>query len=131
MTYHQLAYAHLATVLPAFVLGTFLLARRKGTPLHKALGKIYLVLMITTGLITLCMPAQVGPRALDHFGFIHSFSLLTLVSAPAAWFAVRRGDIKSHRANMIGLYCGGILIAGAFAFAPGRMLHDWIAGALR
>lgn len=128
MTYTQLAYLHLVTVLPAFVIGAFQLFRRKGTPTHKLLGKIYMVLMLATGLITLAMPAEVGPRFLGHFGFIHAFSFLTLYSVPAAYLAARRGDIKTHRANMLGLYLGGILIAGAFAFSPGRMLHEWLFG---
>jgi len=128
MTYTQLAYLHLATVIPAFTIGIFQLFRRKGTPTHKLLGKIYMVLMLATGLITLAMPAEVGPRLLGHFGFIHAFSFLTLYSVPAAYLAARRGDIKVHRANMIGLYIGGILIAGAFAFSPGRMLHEWLFG---
>jgi uncharacterized membrane protein len=128
MTYTQLAYLHLATVLPAFAIGVFQLLRRKGTPSHKLLGKIYMILMLATGLITLAMPAEVGPRIFGHFGFIHAFSFLTLYSAPAAYFAIRRGNIKVHRANMIGLYVGGILIAGSFALAPGRMLHEWLFG---
>jgi uncharacterized membrane protein len=126
MTYEQLSWLHLATTVPAFLLGTFLLLRRKGTPTHKLLGRVYLLLMIATGLTTLFMPAQVGPRFLGHFGFIHLFSLLALYSAPSAYLAARRGDIKSHRGSMIGLYVGGILIAGAFAFSPGRVLHDWL-----
>lgn len=126
MTYTQLVYLHLATVLPAFVIGAFQLLRRKGTPTHKLLGKIYMLLMLATGLITLAMPAEVGPRVLGHFGFIHAFSFLTLYNVPAAYLAARRGRIKSHRANMIGLYVGGIIIAGSFAFAPGRMLHEWL-----
>jgi uncharacterized membrane protein len=126
MTYEQLSWLHLATIVPAFLLGTFLLLRRKGTPTHKLLGRVYLLLMIATGLTTLFMPAQVGPRFLGHFGFIHLFSLLALYSAPSAYLAARRGDIKSHRGSMIGLYVGGILIAGAFAFSPGRVLHDWL-----
>ena len=128
MTYTQLAYLHLATVLPAFMIGAFQLLRRKGTPSHKLLGKIYMILMLVTGLITLAMPAEVGPRLFGHFGFIHAFSFLTLYSVPAAYFAIRRGNIKVHRANMIGLYVGGILIAGSFALAPGRMLHEWLFG---
>lgn len=128
MTYTQLVYLHLATVLPAFAIGAFQLLRRKGTPFHKLLGKIYMILMLATGLITLAMPAEVGPRFLGHFGFIHLFSFLTLYSVPSAYFAIRRGNIKLHRANMIGLYVGGILIAGSFAFAPGRMLHEWLFG---
>ena len=128
MTYTQLAYLHLATVVPAFVIGAFQLFRRKGTPGHKLLGKIYMVLMLATGLITLAMPAEVGPRFLNHFGFIHAFSFLALYSVPAAYIAARRGNVRVHRANVIGLYVGGILIAGAFAFSPGRMLHEWLFG---
>jgi uncharacterized membrane protein len=128
MSYTQLAYLHLATVLPAFVIGTFQLIRRKGTPSHKLLGKIYMVLMLATAFITLAMPAEVGPRFLGHFGFIHAFSFLTLFNVPIAYLAARRGKVRTHRGAMIGLYFGGILIAGAFAFSPGRMLHEWLFG---
>ena len=128
MTYTQLAYLHLATVLPAFAIGAFQLLRRKGTPIHKLLGKIYMVLMLATGLITLVMPAKVGPQLLNHFGFIHVFSLLTLLNVPIAYVAIRRGNVRAHRAAMISLYIGGILIAGIFALMPGRMLHAWLFG---
>lgn len=128
MTYTQLAYLHLATVVPAFGIGAFQLLRRKGTPSHELLGKIYMVLMLATALITLAMPAQLGPQFLNHFGFIHTFSFLALFSVPIAYFAARRGDIRVHRAAMISLYVGGIFIAGAFAFSPGRMLHEWLFG---
>lgn len=128
MTYPQLIYLHLATILPAFIIGSFLLMRRKGTRLHKSLGRIYLALMLVTGVTTLFMPAEVGPRVLDHFGIIHAFSLLTIYNVPTAYVAARRHDIKTHRGNMIGLYLGGIVIAGALALAPGRLLHTWLFG---
>ena len=128
MTYLQLAYLHMATVLPAFVLGTWLLFNRKGTPHHRLLGKIYMLLMLTTGIITLLMPAFVGPKLLNHFGFIHLFSLLTIYSVPTAYLAARRHDVAAHRSSMIGLYIGGLIIAGAFAFGPGRLLNRWIFG---
>lgn len=128
MPYLQLTYLHLATVVPAFAIGALQLFRRKGTPSHKLLGRIYMLLMLATGLITLVMPAEVGPRFLNHFGFIHAFSFLTLFNVPAAYLAIRRGNIKAHRGLMLGLYLGGILIAGAFAFSPGRMLHTWLFG---
>jgi len=128
MTYTQLAYLHLATVVPAFFIGGLQLIRRKGTSSHKRLGKIYMLLMLATALITLSMPAKVGPQFLHHFGVIHIFSLLGLTSVPIAYFAARRGNIRAHRAAMVSLYIGGILIAGAFAFSPGRMLHRWLFG---
>ena len=40
---------HLLTVLPAALLGAYLLASRKGTPRHRALGKGYMVLMLAPG----------------------------------------------------------------------------------
>ena len=126
MTYLQLAYCHLATVVPAFFIGTFLLLNRKGTAQHKSLGRVYLTLMFVTGLITLFMPARVGPQIVGHFGFIHSLSRLTLSTVPAAYLAARAGNVRAHRNNMIGLYFGGILIAGSFALAPGRLLHAWL-----
>lgn len=126
MTYLQLAYLHLGTVFPAFLIGTFLLANRKGTPIHKLLGKIYMSLMLFTALVTLFMSAEVGPTFFGHFGFIHLFSVLVLYSVPTAYVAARNGKIKTHRWNMVSLYVGGILIAGAFTFAPGRLLHSWL-----
>lgn len=128
MTYTQLSYLHLATVVPAFFIGAFQLLRRKGTSAHKMLGRIYMLLMLATGLLTLAMPAQVGPRVLKHFGVIHIFSLLALINIPIAYFSARNRLIKIHRDAMVALYAGGILIAGTLAFMPGRMLHRWLFG---
>ena len=125
MTYLQLAYWHLGTIFPAFLIGTFLLLSRKGNRSHRLLGKIYMLLMLTTAAITLFMPAQIGFTLFGHFGFIHLFSFLVFYSVPSAFLAVRNGNLILHRGNMIGLYIGGLLIAGAFTFAPGRLLHAW------
>lgn len=116
-------FVHLATVVPAFFIGAVLLINRKGTLNHKLLGKIYMVLMLLTALITLFMSAEVGSTTLGDFGFIHLFSVLVLYSSPAAYVAAKNKNMKSHRGNMMGMYIGGILIAGAFAFSPGRLLH--------
>lgn len=126
MAYTQLAYLHLATVLPAFALGTWLMFRRKGTPAHQLLGKVYLSLMLATAVTTLFMSAQVGPALFHHFGLIHLLSLNVIYSVPVAYFAARRGDILTHKRNMIGLYVFGLLVAGSFALMPGRLLHDWL-----
>jgi uncharacterized membrane protein len=129
-TYHAvylpLAYAHLATVLPAFVIGTYMMVRRKGTPAHRLLGKLYMLLMLITAGITLFMPAIVGPKLFGHFGFIHLFSVLVFVSVPKAYLAARSHNISAHKHSMIGLYIGGLLIAGSFAFMPGRLLNTWL-----
>ena len=125
-SYMMLTYLHLATIVPAFLIGTFLLLNPKGTTWHRFLGKAYMVLMLLTAIITLLMPAIVGPQFLHHFGFIHLFSVLVIWTVPVAYLAARRGDIKTHRWNMLSIYIGGLLIAGGFAFMPGRLLHQWL-----
>lgn len=123
MSYLYLTYAHLSTVVPGFVIGTYIMASRKGTDRHRALGKIYLILMTITSVITLFMEARVGPQLLNHFGVIHSLSLLTLFSVPMAYYHARRRNVPWHMGFMIGTYIGALLIAGALAFSPGRFLH--------
>jgi uncharacterized membrane protein len=128
MNYETLMFAHLATVLPAFLIGTIILAIKKGTPIHKQLGRVYMVLMTVTALITIFMQAKVGPKLFNHFGYIHLFTVLTLYSVPTALIAIRKGDVKTHKRKMILLYIGGLLIAGGFTFFPGRYLHTVFFG---
>jgi len=126
MSYLQLVYLHLGTVLPAFVLGTIIMFRRKGTPVHKLTGKVYMALMLVTAVGTLFLPAVVGPQLFNHFGFIHLFSLLVLVTVPGAIFSIRKGNVEAHKHSMIGMYIGAIVIAGLLSFAPGRLLNQWL-----
>lgn len=53
---------------------------------------------------------------------IHVFTAMVAVSLPRALLAVRRGDIARHRKEMRGMYIGGCVVAGLFAFLPGRIL---------
>ncbi|MEO9473930.1 MAG: DUF2306 domain-containing protein [Cyclobacteriaceae bacterium] len=128
MNYNYLMYLHLATVVPCFLIGTILLLIQKGTNTHKYFGRVYMVLMLFTALVTLFMPAQVGPQILNHFGWIHGFSFLTIYTVPTAYFAIQQGNIKAHKRKMILLYFGAIIIAGGFTFTPGRYLFDLFFG---
>jgi len=128
MTYMQLTYLHLGSLVPAFVIGSFLLLNRKGTPVHRLLGKIYMGLMLFTAIITLFMEALVGPKFLNHFGFLHLLSLFVLYTVPTAYRAIRVGNIKLHKRKMVGLYVGALLVAGAFTLSPGRLIHTWLFG---
>ncbi len=128
MTYLQLTYAHLATILPAFIIASYLLFARKGTNTHRMLGRIYMLLMLLTATITLFMSAEVGPTIFNHFGFIHLFSFFIFYSIPAAYLAIKKGNIERHKGIMKGLYFWGLLVAGAFTFTPGRMLYNLFFG---
>jgi uncharacterized membrane protein len=129
MSYATLTMLHLATVVPAFFLGTYILLNQKGTPAHRTLGKLFMILMVSTAFISLFMSNGGGTRILGHFGFNHLFVLPVAFFIPRAYLAARRGDIKTHMSSVIGVYVGAILIAGAFAiFTPGRLVHGWLFG---
>jgi len=128
MEYKTLMFLHLYTVLPCVVIGGILLLMKKGTLLHKKLGRVYMILMLFTATVTLFMPAYVGGRIFNHFGWIHLFSILTFWTVPTAYLAIKKGKVKSHQRKMILLYFGAILIAGAFTLTPGRYLHGLLFG---
>ncbi|MGB0423582.1 MAG: DUF2306 domain-containing protein [Flavobacteriales bacterium] len=128
MDYFSIMMLHLWTVLPAFAIGTVLLIIKKGTPIHKGLGKVYMVLMFFTAVVSLFLEARVGMQFFNHFGFIHLLSFLTIYTIPTAWIAARKGNIKSHKRKMIILYFAGLIVAGGFTLVPGRYLHGILFG---
>lgn len=116
---------HLFTVLPAFAIGTWLIfASRKGAPSHRRLGRLYMGLMAVTALAAVFVTGLNGP----HWSWIHLFVPLTLGSVALALHAARRHQVRRHRGAMIGLYVGGLLVAGALTFAPGRLMHRLFFG---
>jgi uncharacterized membrane protein len=111
---------HLVTVIPAFLLGTWLLfVSRKGSYWHRALGFGYLALMTLTAIIAVFIQ-ELRP---GQWSWVHLFVPLALWGVFAAIWRVRKGDIEGHKRAMFGLYFGGLLIAGGFTFFPGRLLH--------
>lgn len=116
---------HLATVVPAFFLGTWLIFfSKKGSSHHRALGAVYLSLMTVTAIAAIFV-RSVNP---GHFSWIHIFIPLTLNGVFNAVRKVRRKDIKGHRSAMLGLYFGGLVIAGALTFYPGRLMYRLFFG---
>ncbi|MEO9954912.1 DUF2306 domain-containing protein [Nonlabens sp.] len=126
--YYTLMYIHLLTVIPCVFIGAYLLLFSKGTKWHRSLGKYYMISMMVTAIVSLFMPAMVGPQFLSHFGYIHLFSILTLWSVPTAYIAVRKGQIKKHKIKMVLLYIGALMIAGGFTFVPGRFMYEVFFG---
>lgn len=123
--YHAPAWAlwiHLGTVLPAIPLGAWVLWGPKGTPGHKAAGRIWALMMLVTAIASFWLRGLTG-----GIGPIHLFSVLTLYSIPVSIWNARRGNIEAHRRAMVGVYAG-LIIAGGFAMLPGRFLSMALLG---
>ncbi len=122
-TRHLAIVIHVATVLPAIPLGGFLLLAPKGTPMHKALGKIWVALMIATA------TSAIFIRSGGSFSFIHLFVPMTFWASYKLVATARRGDMKGHRSEILSLYLGALMIPGIFSMAlPGRLMNVWLFG---
>jgi uncharacterized membrane protein len=120
---------HVATVLPAFALGTWqIFASRKGAPLHRAVGYLYLVLMTVTAITTLWVH-QIMPQS-PFYGLspIHLLIPLVLFGVASALYGAWTHNIVMHRSAMIGVYVGAILIAGSLTLLPNRIMHAVVFG---
>jgi uncharacterized membrane protein len=119
---------HVATVLPAFFLGTWQLGfSRKGSRVHRAVGFVYLALMVATSIAAMFIHA-LNPQGWMGWSPVHLFVPLTLFGVAASLLAVRRHDIAGHKRAMIATYVGALLLAGAFTFMPGRIMHAVVFG---
>jgi uncharacterized membrane protein len=59
---------------------------------------------------------------------IHLFIPLTFFGVISALWSAHNGNIAAHRRAMVGLYFGGLILAGALAFARGRLMHHVFFG---
>jgi uncharacterized membrane protein len=110
---------HLAAALAALCLGVLVLARRKGTASHKALGRAWVGLMVAVAVSSFWIfeiRKGAGPS------WIHLLSAWTLISLACAVYFIRRGNVRAHRGFMIGTLVG-LAGAGLGALAPGRALY--------
>jgi len=120
---------HVATVLPAFLLGTWqIFLSKKGAPFHRAVGYIYLALMTATAITTLWVHQLMPHGPFYGFSPIHLLILLVLFGVASALYGAWTHNIVMHRSAMLGVYIGGLLIAGALTFLPHRIMHAVVFG---
>jgi uncharacterized membrane protein len=115
---------HMTTAASALLLGVVVLRRPKGTPIHKAMGRVWVAAMAATAISSFWIL-----EIRDGAGFspIHILSVVTLVALARAIWAIRRGNVRAHKINMISAFAG-TAIAGAFTLLPGRVLGDFLFG---
>jgi uncharacterized membrane protein len=113
--------AHVVTVIPAAILGPYIFANRKGTPIHKMLGRIWLFLMVISALSSLFIHSI---NLFYGFSPIHILSLFVLYGSYKVISEARARRMANHRTWAIGIYLGGIVGAGTFTLLPGRIMNE-------
>ena len=106
---------HAGLAIFALMVGAAVLSRRKGTPSHKLLGRLWVGAMVAVAISSFWIfeiRRGAGPS------WIHLLSVWTLISLAAAVWFIRRGNVRAHQGFMVGTFAG-LAIAGLLAGGRG------------
>jgi uncharacterized membrane protein len=111
---------HLISVLIALGIGIALLIGVKGSRLHRTLGYTWVAAMMIGAVSSLFI------RIINHgaLSYIHLLSGWTIVALPMGVAFARRHMARRHARMMTGIFTGGLVLAGALAFMPGRLMWN-------
>jgi uncharacterized membrane protein len=116
---------HAFAATGAFLLGAVQLAAPKGTLPHRIIGSIWVLLMLVVGISAFFIHQL---RIWGPWSPIHLLAIFTLVMLPVAVWRAHQHAVEQHRRAMLGLFFGGLVIAGLFTFMPGRIMHAVVFG---
>ncbi len=115
----SLVQIHVANAIIALVLGPIILYLKKGTRLHKRLGKLWALAM------TIAIFSSAFIYGLRMFGPFSPIHVLTILAAWWLFQAIshaRHGRIAAHQSAIKRLYFWALGVATIFTFWPGRIL---------
>jgi uncharacterized membrane protein len=116
---------HAFAAMAAFALGVVQLAAPKGTLPHRTLGWIWVALMAVVAGSSFWIHEI---RLVGPWSPIHLLSIFTpIMLVVGVWYA-RSHNVRGHRRTMISIFAGALIIAGFFAFMPGRIMHAVVFG---
>lgn len=109
----------------ALALGPIVFTPKQRGKLHKILGYIWIVAMVTTALSSFFIHSF---ALIWIFSPIHILSVLTLWGVYRALRFIYEGNIRAHSQTMLALYWYGVITAGVFTLLPGRVLNRSLFG---
>jgi uncharacterized membrane protein len=115
---------HVTAALAALAIGMIILLLPKGRRFHKTLGWAWVLAMGTAAVSSLFIVELNG----GFWSFLHIISGWTIVGMPMAIYAVRNGKVLEHKRGMTGMFVGGLIVAGALTFIPGRFFYAFFFG---
>lgn len=112
-------YVHLVAVIPALLIGTYILLKKKGTEEHKKLGRWWAYLMVFASFVAF------GIQSGEGFSWLHGLAAFTIYNVIQGVRAAKAKEIRSHQGNMFFAYLAS-LVAFVFAIQPHRIVGQFI-----
>ncbi len=123
---------HAFGAVAAILLGAIQFFAPKGTLPHKVIGAAWLLVMavIATSSIFIRPSIHPGLPFFQWFSLIHIFTVLTFGGIMRGTYFLLKGgpNLKFHKKPFTGIFIGGLIVAGALAFLPGRIMHQVMFG---
>ena len=116
---------HAIMAMIAIILGGIQLSMKKGGPIHKLLGRIWVGIMMIVAITSFFIHEI---KLWGAYSPIHLLSLLTIFTLGVGIYYVRVGNVKRHKQTMIALYFFALIVAGFFTLYPGRIMHQILIG---
>ena len=116
---------HAIAAMIAIILGGVQFYMKKGGPIHKLLGRIWVGLMLVVSVSSFFIHEI---KLWGVYSPIHLLSIWTIFSLGLAIYFVRVGNIKRHKQVMIALYGFALILTGFFTLMPGRVMHQIVFG---
>ncbi len=118
---------HAFAAIAALGLGIVQLAAPKGTLPHRALGWVWVVLLLAISISSFWIHGH-SWRLWRTWSPIHLLSILAPIMLIVGIVSARRHNIVSHKITMVSIFIGALVIAGAFTLVPGRLMHQAVFG---
>lgn len=119
---------HAFGAMAALVLGLIQIFGPKGTLPHRVLGALWIALMVAVAVSSafIVRPAPAGTPYWERLSLIHLFIPITAFGIISGLMLLARGgpSLKQHSRPFIGVFVGGLIVAGVLAFLPGRIMHE-------
>jgi len=116
---------HALMAFAAIGLTIAIFAVKRGTKLHKGLGRVWASAMALVALSSFWI---FDLKMWGNYSAIHLLSIYTLVQLFLAVQAARAGNIARHKSIMKQLSFAALGVAGAFTLLPGRIMHQVFLG---
>ena len=116
---------HAIMAMIAIILGGIQLSMKKGGPIHKLLGRIWVGLMLIVAISSFFIHEI---KLWGAYSPIHLLSLLTIFLLGVGIYYARVGNVKRHKQTMIALYFFALILTGFFTLMPGRVMHQILIG---
>ena len=116
---------HAIMAMIAIILGGIQLSMKKGGPIHKLFGRIWVGLMMIVAISSFFIHEI---KLWGVYSPIHLLSLWTIFILGVGIYYVRVGNIKRHKQIMIATYFFALILTGFFTLMPGRVMHQILIG---